>query len=648
MLTNESHLPPFGTLSLHENPTGWGPVEIPKEYENMPYQPFAKDFRLGRVADWSGSLYQDMKSKGRYLSQFSGAQYAYIHDEDDTNFQLVSTGRDPKSSAMRPRYRFPMRGRRVGGPGGYNYQGTRGGYNQQGYPNRKMRNMSDRERMMQGQNRRWNPWNQQLGPGQRRPGGQQGWRNQNAWGGNQDRRQQHRAIRDSAIQIKDSWTLQEELDFTRLSKLALPNVKEPIDLVQCGEIEYYDKTYDRVNTRNERPLVRVNRISHAVCATEDPVIRRLAKQNVARVYCTDAVAASIMCCTRSVNPWEVVVIRTDDVLFFDERDKTEFDMISVCETAAEPPTEESGHINSARCLALEATFINTNLSQLMLLRGGKKYAFPEPNPFIDDDKDEDEEDSDEMGGSDEEARQAKRREKKDEELASIGYRYRLFDLGNQIGMVVRCEVTGALPPTNADGEQSGDAAAPPQFVYIRSLNEFDSRHCGGVDWRSKLDTQRGAVLASEIKNNAFKLAKWTACSMLAGADQLKLGFASRVNPKDSSTHVILGTQQFKPQEFAIQLNLNLDNAWGILRCVVDFFLKLPEGKYLLLKDPNKPMLRIFAVPSDTFDTTESERSDAESVANDAQKPALTRVQETDEVEHQEKQQTAESVVNKDE
>lgn len=31
----------------------------------------------------------------------------------------------------------------------------------------------------------------------------------------------------------------------------------------------------------------------------------------------------------------------------------------------------------------------------------------------------------------------------------------------------------------------------------------------------------------------------------------------------------------------------MDNAWGILRCVVDFFMKMPEGKYLMLKDPNK-------------------------------------------------------------
>ncbi len=64
-------------------------------------------------------------------------------------------------------------------------------------------------------------------------------------------------------------------------------------------------------------------------------------------------------------------------------------------------------------------------------------------------------------------------------------------------------------------------------------------------------------------------------------------YVSRANVKDATKHVILGTQQFKPVEFAQQINLNMDNAWGILRCIIDMCMKLNEGKYLILKDPNK-------------------------------------------------------------
>ena len=46
---------------------------------------------------------------------------------------------------------------------------------------------------------------------------------------------------------------------------------------------------------------------------------------------------------------------------------------------------------------------------------------------------------------------------------------------------------------------------------------------GGVDWRAKLDSQRGAVLATELKNNSCKIAKWTASALLAGSDIIKFG-----------------------------------------------------------------------------------------------------------------------------
>lgn len=78
-------------------------------------------------------------------------------------------------------------------------------------------------------------------------------------------------------------------------------------------------------------------------------------------------------------------------------------------------------------------------------------------------------------------------------------------------------------------------------------------------------------------------------------------FVSRANPKDSNKHVILGVVGYKPREFANQMNLNLSNGWGIVRTIVDMCLHMPEGKYVLVKDPNKPVLRLYEVPLNTFD-----------------------------------------------
>ncbi len=59
-------------------------------------------------------------------------------------------------------------------------------------------------------------------------------------------------------------------------------------------------------------------------------------------------------------------------------------------------------------------------------------------------------------------------------------------------------------------------------AYLKCLISF--QFSGGVDWRQKLDVQRGAVLANELKNNACKLAKWTVQSLLAGSDLIKFGY----------------------------------------------------------------------------------------------------------------------------
>ena len=62
----------------------------------------------------------------------------------------------------------------------------------------------------------------------------------------------------------------------------------------------------------------------------------------------------------------------------------------------------------------------------------------------------------------------------------------------------------------------------------------------------------------------------------------------------------LAVQVMKPKDFAQQINLNMDNCWGIVRALVDLCMKQEDGKYLLVKDPNKQLLRLYSVPEDAF------------------------------------------------
>ena len=81
-------------------------------------------------------------------------------------------------------------------------------------------------------------------------------------------------------------------------------------------------------------------------------------------------------------------------------------------------------------------------------------------------------------------------------------------------------------------------------------------------------------------------------------------FVSRANPRSPSDHVVLGVLGYKPRDFAAQMNLNLANGWGVVRTIVDMVLKMTDGKYVLVKDPNKSVLRLYQVPDDTFDDEE--------------------------------------------
>ena len=58
---------------------------------------------------------------------------------------------------------------------------------------------------------------------------------------------------------------------------------------------------------------------------------------------------------------------------------------------------------------------------------------------------------------------------------------------------------------------------------------------------------------------------------------------------------------YDPRKFAEQMNLNLANGWGIVRTIVDMVRGMKDGRYVLVKDPNKPMLRLYEVPMGTFE-----------------------------------------------
>jgi len=380
----------------------------------------------------------------------------------------------------------------------------------------------------------------------------------------------------------------EELDFQRLNKLYLPEIKpgQDIDNETYGTLHYYDKTMERANIKQPIPLERFPGGIYSLTTTDDPVIQKLASAGAGNVFATDMILATLMAASRSVNSWDIIAYRVGDKLFFDKRNisgVSPIDALTVSETAVDPPSADSG-LNNAVDLTAEALYINQNFRRQVLIRNELVFKYAnERIPFED-----------------------------PKSRADCAYKYRCWNLGQlpngkPIKLVAR---------TEHDAVTIG-ADKNIQRLTIKCFNEWDSSQSGGVDWRKTLETQKGYVLATEMKNNSCKMAKWMLQAVLAGSDYIKFGYVSRANVRNSAQHVILGTQQLRPTELANAITLNLDNAWGVLRVIIDFFMKQPPGKYLLLKDPQQPVVRIYSLPEGTFDSSDDEESGASSKTEEA-------------------------------
>lgn len=245
----------------------------------------------------------------------------------------------------------------------------------------------------------------------------------------------------------------------------------------------------------------LDRAAYNVTTSSDPVIQELAEKNEATIFATDSVLSMLMCAPRSVYPWDIVIVKQGNKVYLDKRDNAALDMVTVNENAADAPLEASEgskeSINQPPALAEEATYINHNFAnQVVLESQSQKVDMSHENPFY---------------SASEET----------EPPASKAYKYRKFDLSTNdedpVYLVVRTELD-AVQKNAINGED--------QFLTVHALNEFDNKaqgSGGALDWRTKLVSQRGAVVATEMKNNSCKLARWTVQSILAKADVMKLG-----------------------------------------------------------------------------------------------------------------------------
>ena len=103
-------------------------------------------------------------------------------------------------------------------------------------------------------------------------------------------------------------------------------------------------------------------------------------------------------------------------------------------------------------------------------------------------------------------------------------------------------------------------------------------------------------------------------------------------------HVVLATQTYSPMDFAAQITLSQGNMWGIMRLFIKIFEDQPEGKvsalpsdprlffrspslrsspqYVIMRDPNRAIVRVYGVPAGTFEDSDGSDDDGDGSGSD--------------------------------
>ena len=444
-----------------------------------------------------------------------------------------------------------------------------------------------------------------------------------------------KGIREWSTPIKPDYYLLSEINMATIGRKKIDATKsewfvndankiEYEDLLKCGKIATYDKSYDKIPARQPKQLTKCDNVNfYNVTTGQDPVMEELITRAVQAssssppqtdlsssflVACTDQVLATLMAANRSQYSWDLIVTRNGNTILIDKRDSSPIDFLSVNENSQDQPSFDEAQdpltqINSPIKLGIESTGIVQNFSQQVLMSQDENCEELEyPNPF------HDEEDQSAVP-------------------ASVGYTYRkaFIPAANNTAkrewnFIIRGEIDGKL-------------ATSGEYVSVKALNEFDFK---STQWRESFEKSRdAAVFATEMKNNACKIAKWLASATVSGCDVMKLGFVSRKVEDDPWNHSILAVQTHSVKDLMSQMSLSIQAMWSAVCSVLDAIVNAEEqpgeegtdshqpivGKYLLVKDPSKPSIGIYAIPWSEFEEEEDGEYDEEEDGEDDEEEA---------------------------
>jgi translation initiation factor 3 subunit D len=424
---------------------------------------------------------------------------------------------------------------------------------------------------------------------------------------------------DPSVEVRSEWMFVDEYETSKLSELSAI-VPAAQDLVLTGELRAYDARIDRAAEATRIPLRYNPSVVHTFPTVfQDQTMRSLVSSGAGTVYATDTAVALLMLANRVRKPWDLVFsVYAGGTMVIDVRDPlSQFDLEleTVHETAYHPPEAwDPEDIDQQERLSHEATTASAAFRDLGLVEpsipalaaaavssdaaaGSADVSTIHPDPLA-------------------KAHPSIR-------FAPQVHRYRRFDLGAD-QLVVRTTVHGL------ESRRSSPDRTLLISTFLERLTRVEQEgkapKYNQSEWRRVFRDRPGEILATELQSNSGKVGRIVASAFLAGCDSIKLGFVTRANPADPTSHELVGVDTRDPESLAKQMSLDQRNMWGIVkwaisavRAQVDEIVESggstdEDYKFLLMLAPEsdfstKSSLRFYQVGGDEFEPSQPAKGD---------------------------------------
>lgn len=367
----------------------------------------------------------------------------------------------------------------------------------------------------------------------------------------------------------------------------------------CGSIYAYDTKFDKIKPKTSAVELKadVSRFIDPPVANDvyiDSISSQFGDEFV--IFTSEKTLSALMCAPSSILPWDIKIEKKGNILYLDKRPNGPIDVIHVNETGTDVPLTEGNDVNvpnTPAFLSEEAAY-STFLTLYFAQDKNSYVKFGEPMiskiPKTGDGQTE-------SGG-----------ETIVKSPPGYCYRYRKWTLGDGVSIVSRVKVDfiakesdSTMTPKGSiiNSDDAETVGKKYKFLNLKALNECDPRasnvpnHPQG--WNKSLDTNCGTVMANEIKNNYNKISRWIVETSLGGVSTAKIAFVSRINPRTYTTPILLLVANLSNHYLGDSPNVPTSKTcWGIVKTFADYFkTKLEDGSYVLIKDPSKPVLRLY-------------------------------------------------------